>query len=88
MEVLRRQFYDTSLRDEFSRPKFRICVLFVDEAESVRRQLKRGQAARAHNEFVRVPLRLIHTNTHTHTDTDTNRHIHTLSLCVSISVLT
>jgi len=53
MFELRRKFFNTPLRDEFSRPKFRICVLFVDENESLRRQLARGQAARAHNDFVR-----------------------------------
>ena len=37
----------------FQRPIFRICVLFVDVTESVRRQLARGQAAKEHNARVR-----------------------------------
>ena len=34
------------------RPRFRICILYVDEHESVRRQLKRGRHALTHNEEV------------------------------------
>eukprot|EP00992_Anisonema_acinus_P014171 TRINITY_DN9137_c0_g1_i1.p1 TRINITY_DN9137_c0_g1~~TRINITY_DN9137_c0_g1_i1.p1 ORF type:complete len:421 (+),score=90.23 TRINITY_DN9137_c0_g1_i1:59-1321(+) len=37
----------------FRRPIFRICVLFVEEKESVERQLARGKKALAHNEEVR-----------------------------------
>ena len=54
MYELRRKFFNTPLQNDFSRPKFRICVLFVDENESVQRQLRRGLQARAHNEFVRL----------------------------------
>jgi adenylate kinase len=35
------------------RPIFRITVLYVDEAESVRRQLLRGKKARENNEIVK-----------------------------------
>ncbi len=37
------------LGDKFHKPGFHIVVLFVDEAESVRRQLLRGELAREHN---------------------------------------
>jgi adenylate kinase len=40
------------LADRFRRPIFRICVLFVDQAESVRRQLGRGAQVEAHNQRV------------------------------------
>lgn len=49
----RRKFFDTELRDNFRRPVFRIAVLYVDENESVRRQLLRGNMAKQHNEWVR-----------------------------------
>lgn len=50
---LRRKYFDTPLRDVFRRPKFRISVLFIEKDESIKRQLARGQAAKAHNEMVR-----------------------------------
>jgi adenylate kinase len=37
----------------FAKPHFHILVLFVDENESVRRQLKRGQECVAHNDKVK-----------------------------------
>lgn len=40
-----------------SRPIFRITVLYVDEKESVRRQLGRGIKVRQHNERVRETAR-------------------------------
>eukprot|EP00472_Partenskyella_glossopodia_P005031 CAMPEP_0197535798 /NCGR_PEP_ID=MMETSP1318-20131121/51716_1 /TAXON_ID=552666 /ORGANISM="Partenskyella glossopodia, Strain RCC365" /LENGTH=378 /DNA_ID=CAMNT_0043093481 /DNA_START=191 /DNA_END=1327 /DNA_ORIENTATION=+ len=38
----------------FARPIFRICVLYVDEDESIRRQLGRGEKAQLHNEKVKA----------------------------------
>jgi adenylate kinase len=49
---LRREFSGTPEVIHFKQPIFHIMVLFVDEAESVARQLKRGQAVVAHNEEV------------------------------------
>jgi len=53
MHLLRREFYDTPLSIHFRQPTVHIMVLFVDEKESVARQLKRGQETRAHNEEVK-----------------------------------
>jgi adenylate kinase len=52
MQALRREFYDTPLSLHFRQPTIHIMVLFVDEKESVQRQLKRGRETRAHNEEV------------------------------------
>ncbi|ORX47011.1 hypothetical protein DM01DRAFT_1410396 [Hesseltinella vesiculosa] len=49
MLELRREFWDTPRRDQFPRPVFRICVLYVDEEISVHRQLSRGRKIREHN---------------------------------------
>ena len=53
MVSLRRDFAGTPEVIHFKQPMFHIMVLFVDEAESVARQLKRGQQVIAHNEEVR-----------------------------------
>ncbi|CAJ0825863.1 6410_t:CDS:10 [Entrophospora sp. SA101] len=53
MHELRREFWDTPLRDRFPRPTFRICVLYVDEDISVARQLLRGKQTRDNNKRVR-----------------------------------
>ncbi|HEY1048304.1 MAG TPA: nucleoside monophosphate kinase, partial [Prosthecobacter sp.] len=53
MMRLRRDFSDTPDAAHFKQPIFHIMVLFVDEAESIARQLKRGQEVIAHNEEVR-----------------------------------
>ena len=50
---LRREFSQTPDAAHFKQPIFHIMVLFVDEAESIARQLKRGQEVLAHNEEVR-----------------------------------
>ena len=42
MHALRREFYNTSHSIHFRQPTIHIMVLFVDEKESVARQLKRG----------------------------------------------
>jgi adenylate kinase len=52
MIALRREFSGTPEVIHFKQPIFHIMVLFVDEAESVARQLKRGRQAVGHNEEV------------------------------------
>ncbi|MCB1066134.1 MAG: nucleoside monophosphate kinase [Verrucomicrobiae bacterium] len=52
LNALRREFVDTPLASQFRKPMFHIVVLFVDEAESVRRQILRGQKALEHNQEV------------------------------------
>ena len=49
MHELRREFYHTTLSIHFRHPVIHIMVLFVDELESVARQLKRGRETRSHN---------------------------------------
>ena len=53
MHELRREFYDTPLSIYFRHPTVHIMVLFVDETESVARQLKRGRETAVHNQEVR-----------------------------------
>lgn len=53
MMRLRRDFAETSDAAHFKQPIFHIMVLFVDETESIARQLKRGQEVLAHNAEVR-----------------------------------
>jgi adenylate kinase len=53
MVQLRNEFYHTPQEVHFRLPTFHIVVLFVDEKESVQRQLKRGREIRDHNEEVR-----------------------------------
>ena len=52
MIALRQEFSGTPEVIHFKQPIFRIMVLFIDEAESVARQLKRGRQVVAHNEEV------------------------------------
>lgn len=53
MRQLRYDFRkDPMLRTRFRRPIFRIAVLYVEEEESVRRQLQRGEKAHLHNKTV------------------------------------
>lgn len=52
MIALRREYADSPELVNFKQPTFHIMVLFVDEAESVARQLKRGRQTIAHNEAV------------------------------------
>ena len=49
MHGLRREFYTTPLSIHFRQPTIHIMVLFVDEKESIARQLKRGRETVAHN---------------------------------------
>jgi adenylate kinase len=51
---LRREHVNTPEAAHFKQPVFHIMVLFVDEAESVARQLKRGRQTIAHNETART----------------------------------
>lgn len=53
MHALRRQFFNTPLSIHFRQPTIHIMVLFVEEKESMARQLKRGRETLAHNEEVR-----------------------------------
>ena len=53
MHQLRREFYSTPLSIHFRQPTIHIMVLFVDERESVARQLKRGREIQQYNEEVR-----------------------------------
>jgi Adenylate kinase and related kinases len=52
MHALRREFFNTPLGIHFRHPTIHIMVLFVDEKESIARQLKRGAQTRIHNEEV------------------------------------
>ncbi len=54
MIQLWREFYGTPLGIHFRQPIVHIVVLFVDEKESIARQLKRGRESKAHNEEVRT----------------------------------
>jgi len=53
MHRLRREFYQSPLSIHFRQPTIHIMVLFVDERESVARQLKRGREIRAYNDEVK-----------------------------------
>ncbi len=53
MILLRREFSGTPKAHHFRQPTFHIMVLFVDEAESIARQLKRGREALARNAEIR-----------------------------------
>ena len=53
MHALRREFYGTPQSIHFRQPTIHIMVLFVDEKESIARQLKRGRETIAHNDEVR-----------------------------------
>ena len=53
MIQLWREFHGTPLGIHFRQPVVHIVVLFVDEKESVARQLKRGREIKAHNDEVR-----------------------------------
>lgn len=50
---LRAEHLGTPLAKRFRKPQFHIIVLFIDENESVKRQLLRGKQAMQHNEEVR-----------------------------------
>ena len=50
---LRNKFKETLYAEFFKKPHFHIVVLFVDEKESVKRQIMRGRQAMEHNEKVK-----------------------------------
>ena len=50
---LHREFHDTPLAAHFRKPTIHAMVLFVEEATSIARQLKRGQEVELHNQKVR-----------------------------------
>jgi adenylate kinase len=52
MKALRRELIDNPHLAQMKPPVFHIMVLFVDESESVKRQLSRGRQVIAHNEEV------------------------------------
>ncbi|RFC50600.1 MAG: adenylate kinase [Verrucomicrobia bacterium] len=52
MQALRREFFTTPLGIHFRQPTIHIMVLFVDEKESIARQLLRGKETLTHNEEV------------------------------------
>eukprot|EP00026_Physarum_polycephalum_P004917 Phypoly_transcript_04943.p1 GENE.Phypoly_transcript_04943~~Phypoly_transcript_04943.p1 ORF type:complete len:431 (+),score=71.60 Phypoly_transcript_04943:25-1293(+) len=49
MLALRKQFYHTPLGTAFARPVFRVTVLFIEEIQSIERQMKRGKAIQEQN---------------------------------------
>ena len=51
---LRKRYRSTPLALQFHKPQFHIVVLFVDENESVKRQMSRGKKMREYNEKVRL----------------------------------
>jgi len=53
MHALRREWFHTPLSIHFRHPTVHIMVLFVEEKESIARQLSRGRDTLAHNEEVR-----------------------------------
>ncbi len=53
LSELRLKYLDSLYSEFFKKPHFHIVVLFVDEKESVRRQLYRGEQAIAHNAEVK-----------------------------------
>lgn len=53
MVLLRKEFADTPDAQFFRQPVIHIMVLFVDEAESIARQIKRGEETLIHNAEVR-----------------------------------
>lgn len=53
LNELRQNHKDTLYSEFFKKPHFHIVVLFVDEKESVKRQVKRGRRAVEHNQEVR-----------------------------------
>lgn len=50
---LRLKFKETLFSEYFKKPHFHIVVLFIDEKESVKRQINRGKESLAHNEEVK-----------------------------------
>jgi adenylate kinase len=49
LSELRSKYFGTFQEEQFPKPRFHIIMLFIDEEESVRRQLLRGQRTMEHN---------------------------------------
>jgi adenylate kinase len=79
MHELRREFYNTPLCIHFRHPTIHIMVLFVDEPQSLARQLKRGREIRAHNlEVMRTGIgQLLEDRTTDHDETLARRRYQT-----------
>ncbi len=54
LNELRAKYVKTLLASKFPKPHFHILVLFIDEEESVKRQIQRGQQAIEHNREVEI----------------------------------
>ncbi|MEM9026446.1 MAG: nucleoside monophosphate kinase [Verrucomicrobiota bacterium] len=54
LNQLRGEFLNSFLESQFPKPQFHIVVLFIDEKESVKRQVSRGMKALEHNENVKA----------------------------------
>lgn len=52
LNEMRTEYRDTLLSSRFLKPQFHIIVLFIDEEESIKRQLLRGRKAAEHNREV------------------------------------
>lgn len=52
MAELSRAYDRTPQSQQFPRPRFRMCIMYVDEHESIQRQLSRGKQAMEHNRRV------------------------------------
>ena len=52
LDELRTRFRETDLEPQYPKPQFHIMVLFIDENESVKRQLLRGRKVEEYNEKV------------------------------------
>lgn len=53
MLELHHEFRHSGVAQVFRRPKFHIVMLYIEESDSVDRQLLRGRRVREHNERVR-----------------------------------
>jgi adenylate kinase len=54
LDELRKRYRNTPLASQFHKPQFHIVVLFVDENESVKRQISRGKKMQEFNDKVRL----------------------------------
>ena len=52
MMSLHKQYFHTDMSIHFCRPKFHIVMLYIEEEESIKRQLARGQRILEHNNAV------------------------------------
>ncbi|EGD75434.1 hypothetical protein PTSG_06509 [Salpingoeca rosetta] len=52
MIELNREFHNTDLSEHFPRPKFHMVMLYIEEEESIKRQMIRGAKIALHNDMV------------------------------------